>query len=115
MKVKCTRIVNAAGRTVAPGESPWLTPGKTYLVLAISIVPEGVRYRIIADQPDTPALFPADQFEVVDGVLGSAWVFSIRAAGIEIGPGRWSAPDFWERYFDGDPQAIEAFRIAREE
>jgi hypothetical protein len=70
--------------------------------------------RIIADEQTTPALFDLSDFEVVDGILPSNWIADSSDETFELTPKSWTEPGFWERFFDGDPEALNTFRNERQ-
>ena len=110
MKVACIRIVNSVtGREES--SSPWLTLGKTYVVLAVMATPErGVLFRLIGDESRTPALFDSRQFRTVSSSLASNWAaFGDEQGGLELTPESWARAGFWEDYFNQVPAAVEAF------
>lgn len=92
-------------------KSYWLTLGRDYLVLAAEMPPRGpARLRVIADD-DTPILASASLFAVNAQELPRTWVFAVREGGVvELGPRPWIESGFWERYFDGDEDAVRLFR-----
>jgi hypothetical protein len=94
--------------------SPWLTLGREYVVLSVLADTKGdVMYRLISDDQLTPALFDAAQFEVVSSTLATSWCIRVPAeGGLELAPAAWLTPGFWESYFDGEEEALTAFRKA---
>lgn len=114
MRVQCIRLVNSI--TGEPESSnSWLTVGKEYVVLAVSILPErGAMFRIVGDDGHTPALFEACQFAVTATDIPSIWkVQSGEDNGLEFGPSSWLRRGFWEDYFDGAQNARGDFDVAR--
>lgn len=94
-----------------PNVRGWLRPDDEYVVLAIEVdLRKGVFYRI-ASRQGTPALFEAELFTVTDPRVDGSWVVRYNDAGdIGLTPEAWSAPGFWEDYFNQDPVALERFR-----
>src|SRR5216683_2988200 len=69
------------------------------------------KMRILADDNRTPILVDAAMFAANSQPIPRSWVATIREGGVvELGPRAWLEHGFWERYFDGDPDAIAAFR-----
>ena len=91
----------------------WLRQGCIYAVQSIYISPDqGCQYRILGDEPNTPALFAASDFEIIDATLPPFWVvFDLGNRRWVIGPSAWTVAGYWERYFDGDHEAKQAFEI----
>jgi hypothetical protein len=94
-----------------------ITVGKTYLAVEVNIHPfaedtsQRLLFRLSADDDDVPGLYEADLFVLVDERMPSQWVltYSSRGRSCVIGPKAWSAPGFWEDYFDGAALAQHAF------
>ena len=74
MKVKCTKL-HTEMKIINIDSDSWLTLGKEYIVLNISISStQGTLYRLIGDNEDKmPALYKASQFEIVSGKIPSNW------------------------------------------
>jgi hypothetical protein len=106
VKVLCMNL--GANRT----SDPWLTINREYLVLSILVTPKGpAKLRILSDNNRTPILVDATMFSGRSQPLPSTWVATIREGGsLEIGPANWLELGFWERYFDGDADAVAAFQ-----
>ena len=105
MKVCCRKIVEpATGRSVQSSE--WVTLGKTYSVLTIAALPEGIRVRFLADD-GSPVVWSGENFEVVEPMVPIGWAIRIDPLGLTCGPPALIAPGFWERFFDGDPDAVD--------
>jgi len=114
MRVRCTNLISAT--TDQPlSESPWLTVGRTYLVLSLVASPgRGVLFRLVGDEGRQPGLFAAGQFEGVDQRLSTSWIVRLGADGLlELGPQAWLRSGFWEDYFDRKVEAITAFDNGR--
>lgn len=97
----------------------WLTINHEYMVLSVLMAPRGpAKLRIVGDDGRTPILVEASRFAMTPQQLPSSWACAIREGGVvELGPPSWLEPGFWERYFDGDSDAVQHFReeIARTE
>lgn len=112
MKVRCIRIVDEV--TGQQRESdPWLSIGQCYRVLAVWVGSRGVQFRLVGDQP-TPALFSAEQFELVSGILPQTWVaHSEPGRFFELAPAKWTRSAIWSDFFDGDAAAVAVFERER--
>jgi hypothetical protein len=95
----------------------WLEHDAVYPVLGISVqcgaaLGGWLKYRLLTRQePDTPAFHDAMLFDIVDPKVSSRWMVTALADGqLEIEPEAWSDGDFWESFFDGDPEARDRFR-----
>jgi hypothetical protein len=106
MKVLCVDL--GTGRD----NDPWLTLNREYVVLSILMTNKGpAKLRVIADDNRTPILAEATLFASIPQSLPRTWVSIIREGGVlELGPPRWLELGFWERYFDGDAEAVAEFR-----
>lgn len=134
-----SRILNYLGRTVAPTTTrrasrvqllrefdvkalcvtledgcvrdPWLTLNHEYQVLSILMAPKGpAKLRILADDGRTPILAEATMFAMSSQPLPQNWVASVREGGVvELGPAPWLVLGFWERYFNGEADAVAQF------
>lgn len=106
MKVLCMSL--GANRR----SDPWLTINHEYLVLSILVTPKGpAKLRILSDDNRTPILVDATMFSGSSQPLPRTWVATIREGGsLELGPRPWLELGFWERYFDGDADAVAAFQ-----
>lgn len=103
-----TRFIGSNGEN-------WLHQNCIYAVQSIYIDPdEGCKYRILGEELNTPALFSAADFEIIDASLPPSWVvFELGNGSFVIGPAAWTATGFWERYFDGDQEARQEFETYR--
>ena len=110
MKVICESLINPI--TGAREEtSSWLTIGKTYLVLSVyAYVGRDLMLRLIGDNPDTPIVVNARQFETTSIQMPSNWRAIIDDKGnFQLTPEPWSKPGFWESYFNGERAAEQLF------
>ena len=98
-----------------PSDDTWLRAGVTYDVLEVRAEPgRPVQLRVAAEQSGTPALFDSARFDTVDGMIPSHWRARLSPGGtLTLGPEEWSAPGFWEAYFDDDPEAVVAYEQGR--
>ena len=109
MRVCCIEVVDSVGKPIA--ESPWLTIGAEYVVLAILARPQGsVRFAVYHGDGDM-AVWDSRIFSVADDRMPPNWVVGVAPGGeLEIGPGRWMEPSFWSDFHDGDPAALATYR-----
>ena len=100
----------------AGAEEGWLEPDEIYPVLGISISRDKIYFRVYSSSQNTPALFPATNFNVIDPNVPSGWVASMSADGIalEIEPLAWAEDNFWGAYFDDDQSAVAKFKAGYE-
>ncbi len=91
---------------------PWLTLHQEYLVLSVLATGRGpAKIRVLADDNRTPILVDAAMFAADSQPLPQNWEAVIRENGLlELAPRAWLEHGFWERYFDGDVEAIAIFR-----
>ncbi|MFF4415539.1 hypothetical protein ACFYY8_23655 [Streptosporangium sp. NPDC001559] len=96
--------------------SPYLTIGAEYVVLSISVTPNGYcRLQIVGDDGGSPGLFEAEMFTTISDSVPSIWVSQIEdRGGLTIGPSRWLKEGFWYAYFDDSPAEMAAFEEDRE-
>lgn len=114
MKIRCIQLLNE--NTGLPKDNdPWLTVGKTYSVLSIFFSWKGIlKFRLIGDDGKTPALHDARQFEPITSKLPKTWGIDFQPNNyFEIAPRTWLEQGFWERFFDGDKEAIEIFETEK--
>ncbi|MEO8217794.1 MAG: hypothetical protein ABI718_11995 [Acidobacteriota bacterium] len=93
-------------RNASDGMVLWsLTLGHDYEVLGL----ESDDYRVLDDTRE-PYLFPADCFVVVEAREPEFWVCSLGDEGERYCyPIEWSAPGFFEDYFDGESDPHQIF------
>jgi hypothetical protein len=94
----------------------WLKAQKQYLVLSVEAAGTGASrnfYRIESEDNNTPALFEADLFRLVDPRLPSCWI-AVQQEGVslQLMPASWAGDDYWERFFDGEPAARRKYEDA---
>jgi hypothetical protein len=110
VKVRCVRLLDYTGRPVEHSGSAKLDG--VYHVLSI-FVAERTGLRLVAEEP-TPAVFNPEMFEVISAVIPPSWVATFPKPGfLRLAPNAWSAEGFWDRFFDGDPEAVAAFNEER--
>jgi hypothetical protein len=110
VRVRCVKLIDeeSGGQIHA---SPWLSVGKEYLVLEISMSEgESIKFRLLGDKNGTPALHDFSQFELVSHVIPRCWVVVFKPnLYFCLRPSAFAQPGFWERYFDGDDAARRTF------
>lgn len=112
MKALCVSLGD--GRS---GTANWLTLHREYAVLEILALPgRRIEFRVLADDGRTPILADSALFAVNDQPVPATWVCRVSQDGfVELGPRAWLEPEgFWERFFDGEPAAVESFRTELE-
>ncbi len=89
----------------------WFRPTDILMVLAIRSTPTtGSQYLLWSQQQSTAALFSAAEFDVVDDSVPPQWVVGVDLNGyVELAPRAWLSRGFWERYHDGDANAVLDF------
>jgi len=119
MRVRCVQIVDTSGPT--RGErlkaSPHIEVGEEFHVLSMLIdgdseaaLPHLLQ---ILDRDGSPTWWPLQMFETLSSAIPPNWEIHLDAMGsLQIAPGAWLRPGFWEEYFDnpGDGDAAETFR-----
>lgn len=112
MIVACQKILDLNG--VELKASTFLTKGKSYPVLSVSMYPgQPMKFRIIADD-GTPVVVEGDRLSIEDATVPETWVSKIKNGGfIQSGYPEILDADIMERYFEGDdPEALEAVKRA---
>jgi hypothetical protein len=109
VKVRCKSLKDTRGNPQS--ESPWLTVGKVYNVVALELDNNGEWLaRLVGDGLNGVALFPLEQFEIVSSLVSPTWTTTWKNGKlIEVSPERWVGKGFWEGYYDRDPEAILVF------
>ncbi len=109
------KVILKPKATNAPNVRGWLEQSRPYFVLAVEATSNGASwYRIESEDNETPALFEADLFEIVDPSIPAAWIV-VRQGNLplQLMPTSWSDDGFWERFFDGDTTAQEDYEEAK--
>jgi len=108
MKVRCVKLLDWQKKSV--DRSAWAKIGGIYHVLSIWIEPGQTGLRLVGEEP-TPTLFEPEMFEVVSPKIPPTWVVTSPKAGcLSLAPEAWGGAGFWERFFDGEPEALTAFK-----
>jgi len=113
MKVCCIRLIDSRGN--AQEKSPWLTIGKTYHVLeVVQVIHRGWLLRLVGDGSNGVALFLLKQFKIVSSQVSPTWITTWDKDDFLImSPAAWTEPEFWVRYYDGEPNAVRIFEEER--
>lgn len=111
MRVKCVKIFNEHTKQ-HQDISSWLTIGKEYVVLSIHVYSDIVMYNIINDNSNqSPGSHDAIQFEVVSHRIPSNWRINPGTLNLfTLGPKAWEQENFWDRCYEGDPEAIKVYK-----
>jgi len=109
MRVRCTKP--SFEGAIPPEGDRWLTIGREYDVLCVSFSADNhVSFRLIGNDKHTPALFGGELFDVTDQSIPKNWVVCKKGEReYTFGPRTWSEVGYWERFFDGDPEAQTVF------
>ena len=92
------------------GKNPRLTLMKSYLVVGLS----EEFLRVINDAGE-PILYPRSCFEFSEGEIPIDWVREEFPDGeFHIEPAETASIGFYERFFDGDQDAVDAFEALRQ-
>ena len=91
--------------------STWLRVDGEYVVVGILAVPgRRVELQVVDDVEQAPSWWDSEMFMTTDARVPANWVAQVGEGGaVRLGPARWLAPDFWESYFDREPEAIKVF------
>jgi hypothetical protein len=105
VRVRATRLTNANGEVV--NDSPWLTLGSEYVVLALYAAIEGkpsVEVRLIPDEGGRiNALFDLADFEITDPRPSELWRVAFYDGHLRLEPEAWMVPAFWSVFFGDMP------------
>ena len=111
MKVRCIKLLDSRSRPVE--RSAWAKLGSVYHVLTVWVEPGQTRLRLVGEE-QTPALFEPEMFEVVSSAIPPTWVVTSPKPGcLSLAPEAWSGAGFWERFFDGEAEAVARFQEYR--
>lgn len=92
--------------------SPWVSVDRDYPVLAVGADFGGrVQLLLLADDGTSLGWFDSKCFLTVDTRLPPSWSARIgEGGGLELAPPAWLADGFWERYYDGEPNAVASVK-----
>lgn len=110
MRVRCKFIINPATGE-REQESSWIRVGREYVVLGVEAVPgRGVSFRIEDAEQGSSSMWNSEMFDVVDPALPKSWVAQVDGRGtLFLEPEAWLEDGYWERFFDRDPVALDAY------
>jgi hypothetical protein len=116
MKVKCIRYFDSRRRPAS--ESVWLTKDKVYEVLGMREgVDQKLDYLIVVNErdpmPTSLGFHPSESFEVINDTRPSNWEESFSKGVMRVLPRAWLEPGFFEKLYDGDPDAYSIFERER--
>lgn len=82
-----------------------------YPILSVECSNRGIMYRVRSDRDATPALFSANNFEVVSSASSKTWSIYVSESGelIKLGPKEWASRDFWDNFFENRDTEVETF------
>lgn len=111
MLVRCVGNTTEGVRRVS---EYWITPGRSYVVLSIEVVPEKpIELRILCNDGKA-GLVDSRLFVTVCDKIPSNWTAMVDDLGILIlAPAKWTRIGFWEDYYNGVPQAEEEFELEK--
>jgi hypothetical protein len=108
MKVRCTKLIDSGG--TPQGTSTWLTLGKIYHVLSVVLDIHATWYlRLRGDVEHGVGLFPLTQFEIVSARIPRLWTITWNNGVFELTTEQWARPNFWERFYEHDVDAVRIF------
>jgi hypothetical protein len=103
--MKVTAVSHVHDHVVDEHDNQNLTPGRTYLVYEIN----NDSFRVCNDKEE-PILYPKELFRVIDNSIPSGWIMVDFGDGeYSLGPREVNKRGFFERYFDGENEEVEAF------
>ncbi len=102
------RLIKTADCNRHPG---WIRFERDYDVLEMYIYKDGkIDIRLISDENGTPAIFPLSDFQIVCQKVYQDWSFeALRDGAISLAPNSWLESNFWEKYFNDDPETVSIF------
>lgn len=108
MKVLCIQVPTPVDG-MQLDSSPWITVDHEYTVVSVAAQISGrVEVQLINDTNNL-GWFDADCFLTVDPAIPANWSAHISEGGsLKLAPSAWLEEGFWERYYDGDPDAHES-------
>lgn len=112
MIVNCKKILDLNGSEME--SSTFLTKGKSYPVLSVSMFPgKTMAFRIIADD-GTPIVVEGNCLDIEDATVPETWISTVKDGNyVKSGYPAVIDAEIMERYFDGDdPEALEAVKNA---
>ncbi len=103
--------MKVVAKITAQSAKGWFEEGEVLTVLSVSAAPLGyVNFLIWSSLQKVAALFPSQDFEVINNSLSHYWAVSLNSQGyFYLAPEAWQIDGFWEKYNDGDPIAEQEF------
>lgn len=109
MRVRSVQIISPVTRKVV-ADHPSMRVGEEYTVLEVAAGPGGDSSLRIHRGDESPGIWDSAMFETTDPTVPSIWVAQLSdGGGLRLAPPRWLERGFWERYFDGEPDAVAIF------
>jgi hypothetical protein len=92
---------------------PGLSNFQVYEVLSLILYKDGrTEVRVPSDGDGLPALYSLLELDIVNGDIPQGWcVVRTESGAVELLPKEWAYPGFWNRFFDGEKEAEEAFNL----
>lgn len=88
--------------------------GQEYTVLEVIGEQDGRSSIRIHLHGDVPTMWDSAMFESTDSTIPLVWVARLSDNGsLRLAPPRWVERGFWERYFDGEAEAVAIFEADR--
>lgn len=114
MRVVCVKFLDPVTREERDEDS-WLTLDREYVVLSVDVdVDRRVWIRVESEEAGTPVMFDAEMFHTTSTKLPDNWRGQVDEGGsLRLAPGPWLRLGFWEDFFDGVPDAVEAYEKER--
>lgn len=96
---------------VDAGGGEYLLDMQVYAVIELGMDPARWDWFRIENRDGTPALYDSRCFSEVEGTIPADWQVRLADSGsVTFGPAPFLVLGFWEKYFDGDSEAIEIYR-----
>ncbi|MNV94797.1 hypothetical protein D3C71_1896250 [compost metagenome] len=93
----------------------WFSEGEVITVLAFSGARnEEAKILLWSGKQQVSALFPTSEFSIVDNRLPRSWVVKSTSEGFfSLAPESWHREDFWEMFYEDNPEAIKIFEYEK--
>lgn len=89
----------------------WLREGEALTVLGVNYSPAGGTFLIWPVEQESVALFPDEDFDIIDERLSQRWVIgSPNSGNLFLEPKKWQENDFLDKYHSGNTIAEQVFR-----
>jgi len=87
-------------------QDSWFKAENEYIVLEFYFSSnKEAQIRVTSEQPTLP-IEPLNKFSLI-GEVDDAWKVSSDQHGTDIQPHEFSAPGFWEKFFNDDPDCVQ--------